>query len=130
MKFLPDRGSRILVTDLGNLPIFTIFISFRLPSCSLSAWIGCSTRLTPVSSHHRVPQGPRGPRCCLGYGRCPLQFICQECMKKKRYFGVFNAEKASLVKKYIYIYFLYKRIQDYFAALTIISTALSLKAST
>ena len=67
-----------------NPPYSTILFSFRLPSSSLSAWIGCSTHLIPVSSHHRVPRGTRGLRCSLGYGFCLIQCICQECVKRKR----------------------------------------------
>ena len=71
---------------------------------------------------------PPGPRCCLGYGRCLLQFICQVCMKRKRYLGFQCRESIAFKKKCIFI-FLYKRIQDYFATLMIISIALSSTAS-
>ena len=73
--------------------------SFRLLCSSLSAWLGCSTRLTPGSSHHMVPQEPRGLRCCLGYGRCLLQFICQVCMKRKKVLRFFNGENVFACKK-------------------------------
>ncbi|KAK3759237.1 hypothetical protein RRG08_054956 [Elysia crispata] len=69
----------------GSSLVGTRTTGTRLPSCSLSAWIGYSTHLTPVSSHHRVPLGPRGLRCSLGYSHCLLQCICQVYVEEKLY---------------------------------------------
>ena len=71
-SFLPEHffPPPLLFLSMQTHPIQHIRFSFRPPSSSLSAWTECSTSLTLVSSHHRIPWGPCGLWCCLSHGLC------------------------------------------------------------
>ena len=88
-------------------PIPPILFSFRLPSSSLSAWMRCSTRLTPVSSYHRLTWGPVAYDV-IWLWPLPSQMQLPSMYEEEKELRFSLQKMVASTKKYIFIYF-YRR---------------------